>query len=133
MRALAPVRPRRPLHACMHVRTSPTSACLRSCLSLRLHVPFPSSSLAHASGHAPEPLPCLCAPAHVLLRAPATTNVATLAPECPFKGSTESPDSRTLPQLFPRIPRLGNTWIVVEKNIPTRERQESSRVCLQRK
>ncbi|PKI78466.1 hypothetical protein CRG98_001106 [Punica granatum] len=40
-------------------------------------------------------------------RTPSSPNVHALAPEHLSKGSTESPDSRTLPRLFPRIPRQG--------------------------
>ncbi|PKI57964.1 hypothetical protein CRG98_021639 [Punica granatum] len=38
---------------------------------------------------------------------PSLPERASFAPKHPSKRSTESPDSRTLPQLFPRIPRLG--------------------------
>ncbi|PKI57831.1 hypothetical protein CRG98_021777 [Punica granatum] len=37
-------------------------------------------------------------------------NVHPCIPECPSKDSTESPDSQTLPRLFPRIPRQGITF-----------------------
>ncbi|PKI57115.1 hypothetical protein CRG98_022509 [Punica granatum] len=40
-------------------------------------------------------------------RALSSLNVHALAPEHSSKRSTESPDSRTLPGLFPRIPRQG--------------------------
>ncbi|PKI72090.1 hypothetical protein CRG98_007477 [Punica granatum] len=46
-------------------------------------------------------------------------------PERSSGDSTESSDSQTLPRLFSRIPRQGNTWIVVEKNIPTRKRRRA--------
>ncbi|PKI49256.1 hypothetical protein CRG98_030365 [Punica granatum] len=44
-------------------------------------------------------------------RAPSSPNVHALAPEHSSKRSTESPDSRTLPRLFPRIPRQGITFL----------------------
>ncbi|PKI61771.1 hypothetical protein CRG98_017821 [Punica granatum] len=61
--------------------------------------------------------------------APSSPNVHALAPEHSSKRSTESPDSRTLPRLFPRIPRLAcrkMVWIVVRKTIPSRKWQASS-------
>ncbi|OWM72877.1 hypothetical protein CDL15_Pgr023282 [Punica granatum] len=48
------------------------------------------TSVPTSSRHRARPCPC----------------TSILAPEYPFKGSTESPDSQTLPRLFPRIPRL---------------------------
>ncbi|PKI59743.1 hypothetical protein CRG98_019846 [Punica granatum] len=42
--------------------------------------------------------------------APSSPNVDALAPEHSSKRSTESPDSRTLPRLFPHIPRQGITF-----------------------
>ncbi|PKI71823.1 hypothetical protein CRG98_007762 [Punica granatum] len=48
------------------------------------------------------------APAHIPRpRTPSSPNVHALAPEHLSKRSTESPDSRTLPRLFSRIPRQG--------------------------
>ncbi|OWM71002.1 hypothetical protein CDL15_Pgr008084 [Punica granatum] len=44
-------------------------------------------------------------------RAPSSPNVHALAPEHSSKRSTESPDSRTLLRLFPRIPRLGKSLL----------------------
>ncbi|OWM65702.1 hypothetical protein CDL15_Pgr002286 [Punica granatum] len=43
-------------------------------------------------------------------RVPSSPNVHCLAPEHSSKRSTESPDSRTLPRLFPRISRQGITF-----------------------
>ncbi|PKI74516.1 hypothetical protein CRG98_005093 [Punica granatum] len=66
-------------------------------------------------------------------RAPSSSNVHALAPEHSSKRSTESLDSRTLPRLFPRIPRQvcrKMVWIVVRKTIPTRKWQASSRPSL---
>ncbi|PKI67603.1 hypothetical protein CRG98_012026 [Punica granatum] len=60
-------------------------------------------------------LPCACAPVVRLVspaarlpssRAPILSECASFAPEHPSKRSTESSNSRTLPRLFPRIPRL---------------------------
>ncbi|PKI59083.1 hypothetical protein CRG98_020538 [Punica granatum] len=48
-------------------------------------------------------------------------------PERPSKDSTESPDSQTLPQLFPRIPRQGNSGRnkkVPFKPLPNRSTKE---------
>ncbi|OWM78269.1 hypothetical protein CDL15_Pgr015088 [Punica granatum] len=44
-------------------------------------------------------------------RAPILVERASFAPEHPSKRSTESPDSRTLPRLFPPIPRLGKSLL----------------------
>ncbi|PKI59706.1 hypothetical protein CRG98_019882 [Punica granatum] len=58
----------------------------------------------------PDPLLRLCMLVHAEPRAPSSPNVHAHAPEHPSKHSTESPDSRTLPRLFSRIPRLGKTF-----------------------
>ncbi|PKI41993.1 hypothetical protein CRG98_037611 [Punica granatum] len=90
------LRPRRPLHACMHAHV---------CTSARPR--HPASSLAFASSPAPARaltctpahpaaylslLPCLC----TYCCAPSSPERAPHAPEHPSKGSTESPDSQTL-------------------------------------
>ncbi|PKI63902.1 hypothetical protein CRG98_015683 [Punica granatum] len=62
----------------------------------------PARTLARSSA---LPVCPACLPAGP--RAPSSPNVHALAPEHPSKRSAESPDSRTLPRLFPRIPRLG--------------------------
>ncbi|PKI48776.1 hypothetical protein CRG98_030818 [Punica granatum] len=43
--------------------------------------------------------------------APILARTCILCTRAPSKRSTESPDSRTLPRLFPRIPRLGKSLL----------------------
>ncbi|PKI50774.1 hypothetical protein CRG98_028828 [Punica granatum] len=45
-------------------------------------------------------------------RAPSSPSVHALTPEHSSKPSTESPDSRTLPRLFPRISRQGSNALI---------------------
>ncbi|PKI58152.1 hypothetical protein CRG98_021440 [Punica granatum] len=70
--------------------------------------------------------PCSCLSTHPIMRLSSLSRLytprarpavrlnpsecAALAPEHPSEDSTESPNSRTLPGLFPRIPRLGITF-----------------------
>ncbi|PKI58220.1 hypothetical protein CRG98_021391 [Punica granatum] len=61
--------------ACMHVRTSPTFACLRSCPSPRLRAPVSSCSPARASNRVLELPPPLCTPEYILPSVPACPNV----------------------------------------------------------
>ncbi|PKI46264.1 hypothetical protein CRG98_033345 [Punica granatum] len=85
-------RHQRPSSSTLVPVTSATSARhpARSCLS-----PCPPSPVIMPdTRHRAWPYPC----------------ASTLAPEYSFKGSTESPDSQTLPRLFPHIPRLGKTF-----------------------
>ncbi|PKI37055.1 hypothetical protein CRG98_042559 [Punica granatum] len=69
-------------------------------VAARAHSRPSARTLARSS--APPVCPA-CLPARP--RAPSSPNVHVLAPEHSSKRSTESPDSRTLPRLFPRIPR----------------------------
>ncbi|PKI49449.1 hypothetical protein CRG98_030181 [Punica granatum] len=96
------VRPTHPLHA----RPRPGCSLRTSLPAHAQHVrllPVP----ACASNHAPE-LPAAPVPAHARpVARPSLPERAALAPERPSKDSTESPDSQSLPRLFPRIPRLG--------------------------
>ncbi|PKI67075.1 hypothetical protein CRG98_012539 [Punica granatum] len=67
------------------------------------------SRLPSACRSPPEPAVRL--PAHLTSsRVPILIERASFAPEHSSKRSTESPDSQTLPRLFPRIPRLGKTF-----------------------
>ncbi|OWM76902.1 hypothetical protein CDL15_Pgr021963 [Punica granatum] len=84
------VHPRRSLHACICTSMSRTLA------DDQLACPCSSSASAYLRSRLPacptvrlSPLLRLCTPVHVLLRAPATTNVVVLAPERHFKDSTE--------------------------------------------
>ncbi|PKI49024.1 hypothetical protein CRG98_030611 [Punica granatum] len=52
-----------------------------------------------------------CSRAPVRSAHPSLPERASFAPEHPSKHSTVSPDSRTLPRLFPRIPRLGKSLL----------------------
>ncbi|OWM76445.1 hypothetical protein CDL15_Pgr024653 [Punica granatum] len=97
-----------------HSRVNSASRALASALA---HVPRAPRACPHAQ-------PCARAPARApdashappvhssrTPRAPSSPKVHALATEHSFKRSTESPDSRTLPRLFPRIPRLGKSLL----------------------
>ncbi|PKI54327.1 hypothetical protein CRG98_025263 [Punica granatum] len=87
----------------------PCEQCASRALSRNLRARAFSHALVHSS--------CTS-------RAPIFADRASFAPEHPSKRSTESPDSRTLLRLFPRIPRQAcwkMVWIIVRKTIPTQK------------
>ncbi|OWM74506.1 hypothetical protein CDL15_Pgr026341 [Punica granatum] len=92
-------------------QASPSAASIRSQASPAHAAPV---TRARRACHRRTPAPVTRArpcPTPALVSAHQRPCTSTLAPEYPFKGSTESPDSQTLPRLFPRIPRLGKTLL----------------------
>ncbi|PKI65000.1 hypothetical protein CRG98_014585 [Punica granatum] len=108
-----PARHRARLHPCVS-KSLRVHACMRTPgTSVTSRAPAFPTVLSHvrpyvrapdrASEQPPAPMHASARPA-VNLSLPER---ASFAPEPPSKRSTESPDSRTIPRLFPRIPRLG--------------------------